>query len=96
MSTSPVTVTASTGKHHVEVERGAVHLPAGQAMTHADAIRLASRLEPHLAAGAAAAMDAIRHSRPLRGYTSLDCSTAAPMKEAKSGCGLKGRDFSSG
>ena len=29
-------------------------------------------------------------------YTNLDCSTAAPMKEAKSGCGSKGRDFSSG
>jgi Protein of unknown function (DUF1214) len=29
-------------------------------------------------------------------YTSRLCSTAAPMKEAKSGCGSKGRDFSSG
>ena len=29
-------------------------------------------------------------------YTSRLCSTAAPMKEANSGCGSKGRDLSSG
>ena len=36
-------------------------------------------------------------STPLRSsYTSRLCSTAASMKEANSGCGSKGRDFSSG
>ena len=29
-------------------------------------------------------------------HTSLDCSTAAPMNEANSGCGANGRDLSSG
>jgi hypothetical protein len=44
--------------------------------------------------GTSAAHDRLEVSENL--YTSLLCSTAAPMKEAKSGCGSKGRDFSSG
>ena len=40
-----------------EIERCAMHLAAGHAVTHADAVRLSPRLEPHLAAGAAACVD---------------------------------------
>jgi hypothetical protein len=38
-------------------------------MADADAIGFASRLEPNPAAGAAAFVDAVRHSGSLRGYT---------------------------
>ena len=40
--------------------------------------------------------DATHHMNEKIDYTSRLCSTAAPMKEANSGCGSKGRDFSSG
>ena len=50
-------------KHDVEIEWGAMHLPAGQAVAHADTIRLAPRLEPDLATSAAALMDGVAHLR---------------------------------
>jgi hypothetical protein len=47
------------GKHDVEVEGRAMDFAAGQAMTDADSVRLASRLEPHFAARAPAFMDVV-------------------------------------
>jgi hypothetical protein len=47
------------GKHDVEVEGRAMDFAAGQAMTDADSIRLATGLEPHLAARAPAFTDAV-------------------------------------
>jgi hypothetical protein len=54
------------GKHNEEVERRTVHFSAGQTVTEAYAIRLASYLEPDLAARTAAGMDAAGHSWHLR------------------------------
>src|SRR5262249_31696686 len=48
-------------KDHVEIEWGAMHLPACQAMPHTDAVRVAACLKPHLAASAPAFLDRVCH-----------------------------------
>jgi hypothetical protein len=59
-------------KDDVEIEWGAMHLPARQAIAHAHSIRLATRLDSYLAASAAAFMDGVCICDGLGGYTSRD------------------------
>ena len=59
-------------KDDVEIEWGAMHLPARQAIAHAHSIRLATRLDSYLAASAAAFMDGVCICDGLGSYTSRD------------------------